>query len=322
MTSPPYPPDSPPYPPASPPLPQHQDDDNKPPPYTPLQLQALRLFAQRQYKSCELILLFELSQFKTTSSPPPSSTDSKNAALATTLEILGDCAVNTEKYRQANDYYRNAATMVHLYNFQRSLNNGGGGEDVSSKWEATLRIKESRALFNVGSIIEAAAILERSFPRTTADSSSNSSSTTFQQLNQRQPHQYATLESLMLLGQLHSMSGRVSDAKDDYKFALLKDPYALEAVENLAKLGCDESTILALMDVGLKRLVLDQNKEEEEEENNVVKVEEENDVNMAVDNDDDGAYDDDDDVVCGVVAVLPLSPFFSCPPSPPLPPSS
>ena len=294
MTSPPYPPDSPPYPPASPPLPQHQDDDNKPPPYTPLQLQALRLFNQRQYKSCELILNFELSQFKTTSSPPSSSTDSKNAALATTLEILGDCAVNTEKYRQANDYYRNAATMVHLYNFQRSLNNGGGGEDVSSKWEATLRIKESRALFNVGSIIEAAAILERSFPRTTADSSSNSSSTTLQQLNQRQPHEYATLESLMLLGQLHSMSGRVSDAKDDYKFALLKDPYALEAVENLAKLGCDESTILALMDVGLKRLVLDQNKEEEVENNHVVKVEEENDVNMAVDNNDDGTMKKED----------------------------
>ena len=58
----------------------------------------------------------------------------------------------------------------------------------------------------------------------------------------------------MLLGNLHCMSGRVLDAVVEYKFAVMKDPYALEAVEQLAKLGCDESTTMALIDVGLKRL--------------------------------------------------------------------
>jgi anaphase-promoting complex subunit 7 len=65
----------------------------------------------------------------------------------------------------------------------------------------------------------------------------------------------------MLLGSLHSMSGRVADAVVEYKFALLKDPYALEAVEQLAKLGCEESTMLALIDVGLKRVVMFKNKD-------------------------------------------------------------
>ena len=57
------------------------------------------------------------------------------------------------------------------------------------------------------------------------------------------------------------MSGRVADAVVEYKFALLKDPYALEAVEQLAKLGCEESTMLALIDVGLKRVVMFKNKD-------------------------------------------------------------
>ena len=57
------------------------------------------------------------------------------------------------------------------------------------------------------------------------------------------------------------MSGRVADAVVEFKFALWKDPYTLEAVEQLAKLGCDECTMLALIDVGLKRLVTYKNDE-------------------------------------------------------------
>lgn len=134
-------------------------------------------------------------------------------------------------------------------------------EDATSSWEARLRTKESRALSNAGSIIEAAAILERSFPHGTKNATVQK-----QQHQQRQPHVYATLESLMLLGNLHYMSGRVADAVVEYKFAVMKDPYALEAVEQLAKLGCDESTTLALIDVGLKHLA----NESKEEDRNVV----------------------------------------------------
>jgi hypothetical protein len=76
-------------------------EDASPPPRTPLQLQATRLFNERQYKSCELVALCELSQWM-------NSVPTHNVYAATTLEILGDCAANTERHRQANDYYRDA----------------------------------------------------------------------------------------------------------------------------------------------------------------------------------------------------------------------
>jgi len=225
---------------------QQQDERT---PRSPLQIQASHLFEAHQFKSCELVALMELSQMKQ---------KPQDVGIAITLEILGNCAVSTDRDRQANDYFRDAAELVHSY-FQRETREMK--EEATSAWEANLRVKESRALSNVGSIIEAASILERSFPRTR-----NSE-------QQRQPHYYSTLESLMLLGNLHTMSGRVSDAVTEYKFALLKNPYALEAVERLAKLGCDESTILALVDVGLKRMVkeqLAQRKKESTEDKNAV----------------------------------------------------
>ena len=73
-----------------------------PRPRTPLQVQASRLFEAHQYKSCELVALMELSQMER---------DSHEAGV--TLEILGDCAARTERHRQANDYFRAAAELVH-----------------------------------------------------------------------------------------------------------------------------------------------------------------------------------------------------------------
>ena len=220
------------------------------PPRTPLQVHAYRLYDERQYKSCELIALFEYSRAMQEASTP--ATD--NISKAITLEILGDCAVCTDRNRQANDYYRDAADIVHTH-FQ-TVGGGGGSkkkkvvtkEDVTSSWEASLRIKESRALFNVGSIIEAAAILERSFPNNN---------------NTHSPHEYSTLESVMLLGNLYKSSGRIADAVSQYKYALVKEPYALEAMEQLAKLGCDEHAIITALDTGLNHFVNDKTTTEE-----------------------------------------------------------
>ena len=281
----------------------------------------------------------ELSQLKTKSSTPKkddfnevkayeSSDDEEGKGgedgygsygiqMATTLELLGDCAMATERHRTAIDYYREAAWRVHFH-FRRKAKclrksgaegsrASGVGEEggdfgalssesvlqvqeqrsndvwnnnsdsssstssmglivgcVTSPWEANLRVKECRCLSKVGSIIEAASILERSFPRTHGDDNSNNAtpnagftSDPLQQ-QQLQPHKFAVLESHMLLGYLHTLSGRLSEAMMEYKFALQKNPYALEAVEHLAKLGCPENVILNLVDEGLKNLVKDQ----------------------------------------------------------------
>ena len=76
---------------------QHHDGT---PSHTPLQAQARRLLDERQYKSCELIALFELS--RALQGPQ------EDVGRAITLELLGDCAVSTGRNRQANDYYRDA----------------------------------------------------------------------------------------------------------------------------------------------------------------------------------------------------------------------
>ena len=68
--------------------------------HTPLQAQARRLLDERQYKSCELVALFELSRAR--------QEPREDAGGAITLELLGDCAVSTDRNRQANDYYRDA----------------------------------------------------------------------------------------------------------------------------------------------------------------------------------------------------------------------
>jgi hypothetical protein len=68
--------------------------------HSPLQAHASRLFDERQYYSCELIALFELSRVL----QEPQEVVSK----AITLELLGDCAVSTDRNRQANDYFRDA----------------------------------------------------------------------------------------------------------------------------------------------------------------------------------------------------------------------
>lgn len=73
-------------------------------PRTPLQVQANRLFNERQYKSCEMVALFELSQM----TMPTTNRGEAVGAAAITLEILGDCAGCTERHRQASDYYRDA----------------------------------------------------------------------------------------------------------------------------------------------------------------------------------------------------------------------
>ena len=48
------------------------------------------------------------------------------------------------------------------------------------------------------------------------------------------------------------LSNRSSDAIVQYQFALERNPYAIEAVEQLAVLGVSEQRILELVEVGVQ----------------------------------------------------------------------
>eukprot|EP00984_Skeletonema_dohrnii_P001492 scaffold480_cov127-Skeletonema_dohrnii-CCMP3373.AAC.6 len=230
---------------------QYESNANDRPPKTPLQQQAIELFHAHQFLSCEKLSLLELSQMKLKLRQPlPKTTPRKNylgsntnaiedtIAMATTYELLGDCANRAERFLCAVEYYRQAVTLVHDYHYTRSPRRTTRSADdgVTSSWEATLRVKECQALSQTGSIIEAASILERCFPRPRLRD------------GQIATNDFSTLQSLMLHGHLYMLSNRASDAIVQYRFALAKNPYAIEAVEQLAVLGCADTAILELVD--------------------------------------------------------------------------
>ena len=175
-------------------------------------------------------------------------------SMATTYELLGDCANRAERFHCAVEYYRQAVTLVHDYHYNRSPRRTLRSEEhgVTSTWEATLRVKECQALSQTGSIIEAASILERCFPRPRVRGGSGGDSTKTLLTNE-----FSTLQSLMLHGHLYMLSNRASDAIVQYRFALAKNPYAIEAVEQLAVLGCADTAILELVEEGVKKFAME-----------------------------------------------------------------
>ncbi|KAK1742442.1 anaphase-promoting complex subunit 7 [Skeletonema marinoi] len=234
---------------------QYEGNSNDRPPKTPLQQQAIELFHAHQFLSCEKLSLLELSQMKLNLRQPlPKTTPRKNylgintnaiedtIAMATTYELLGDCANRAERFLCAVEYYRQAVTLVHDYHYTRSPRRTTRSSDdgVTSSWEATLRVKECQALSQTGSIIEAASILERN---------------------------------------------RASDAIVQYRFALAKNPYAIEAVEQLAVLGCADTAILELVDEAVKNFA-------QERISSVKKSKKGNDI-MQTGNDDEDKNQDD-----------------------------
>eukprot|EP00804_Cyclotella_cryptica_P028712 CCRYP_008218-RA/>CCRYP_008218-RA protein AED:0.30 eAED:0.30 QI:0/-1/0/1/-1/1/1/0/691 len=223
--------------------------DPRPSP-TPLQTQAMQLYAAHQFQSCETLALMELSRLKTSLTGGQHDDLQTSLAMAATFELCGDAAVHNDRHQSAIDYYREAINIVHECVSQEEPSRDRRQPSdhyyrmdwVRSSWEAQLRIKECRALSDVGSVYDAAAILERCFPKELEQGGAASCP-------------FATVESHMLLGDLYVKNQRYVDAGEEYKLALGKNPYVLEAVEKLARLGCGESDILQMVEEGLQHVV-------------------------------------------------------------------
>lgn len=122
---------------------QKDGTGNKTRSLTPLQTECVNLLRAKQYRSCELVSMMELSR-----------QEQSNSNTAATLEILGDCANETKQHRRAISYYRRAA-------LQHRLNRSFGSSIVAqSAAEANLRWKEARCLSSLGSVVEASSVLE------------------------------------------------------------------------------------------------------------------------------------------------------------------
>lgn len=95
--------------------------------FTPLQDECLKLYKEKQYKSCEILARMELSL---------AEQEGRDVRLA--WAMLGDCAHSTLQYSRAISYYR----RIHAYG--------------SHKY----RLKEAQCLQALGNVVEASSILE------------------------------------------------------------------------------------------------------------------------------------------------------------------
>ncbi|KAL7502546.1 hypothetical protein ACHAXN_000486 [Cyclotella atomus] len=210
------------------------------PPHTPLQTQVASLLSANQPRSAELVALMDLSNLQSS----PKCEMQPNLTKATTLELLADSCHKQRRYGSSIGYYREAIELVH-----ENLAEEGSDNDtryykldwVKSRWEASLRIKECRALSDSGAYEAAATFLSRSFPKELVGS---------------RPNCFASIEMHMLLGDLYCRISRQDDAVEEYKRALEKNPYLMEAVEKLARLGCSEAELVKVVDAGVATVSL------------------------------------------------------------------
>lgn len=183
---------------------------------TTMQKQCLQLYRCKQYKSCEILARMELSRSETTASTiamstgPSTSESSSSLSGHFALRLLGDCAFGQGQFMQAKHFYRQA------YPYD----------------EVTFRFKEACCLKELGSLVEASAVLEQIEPAS------------------------RTLPILILLGNLYVATTRKEFAIDVFLKALRLNPFVLEAAEKLVSLGVDKTRILNEMKEGWKQTEL------------------------------------------------------------------
>ena len=166
------------------------------------------------------------------SSLPPSNSEMDHLSeKATTYEILGDCATNQNQYRRAIAFYKKA--LGHLKS-KRPVASASVHNIllVQTATEANLKLKQARTLAKVGSITEAASILESSIPRS---------------------HSLRTFAISMELGKLYQLNGRLADAKRSYLDALSRNMYVMEAIEKLVGLNAERSEVMKVVNEAIKK---------------------------------------------------------------------
>jgi len=197
---------------------------------TLLQRECIRLFRQRQHKSCEVLARMDLAAADAAGAA--ASAGDNNVLQGTTtaarhngnkqlaLELLGDCAFEQRRYVQAKSWYQQG------FQYDDQSNN-----NISRLYQpvptTNFRYKAALCLSELGSLVEAEAVLECI------------------------PNSRRTLRVHMLLGNLYLSTQRTHSAAESFLDALKLDPFAVEAVERLATdLGTDKTKILDAIRVG------------------------------------------------------------------------
>jgi anaphase-promoting complex subunit 7 len=178
----------------------------------PLYKECLNLFKAKQYRSAELLSMYNLTSLA------PNSIYKAHA-----LELVADCAFHQSQYIRASSYYKQAFDYCNQESFPNNPSASSSSNiAVASSFQAQLKHKESNCLLLSGNIVEASNLLESFVPI-------------------RSP--FRTFAISMDLGRMYMTTGRVNDARRCFIDVLNKNIYALEAVECLAQLGSEKSAV-------------------------------------------------------------------------------
>ena len=179
---------------------------------TPLQEECIKLLHAKQYQSCAILAGLELSK-----------AEQESRDTRTAYAILGDCAHMTEQYNKAISYYRKVQLLG------GGGGGGGGSNSNSNTYNHRYRIKEAQCLQALGSVVEAASVLETI------------------------PEVERTLQIHMTLGQLYVASKRPMAATQCFIASLKHNPFTFEAIEWLTITGkVDKNDILDAINIGFK----------------------------------------------------------------------
>ena len=202
---------------------------------SPLEEECIKLLRAKQYRSCEILSMYNLSSL------PSSNSEMENLSQkATTYEILGDCATYQNQFPRALSFYKKA--LSHLKS-KRPLTSSLNVHNillVHTSTEANVKVKEARAQAKLGNITEAASTLESAVPKS---------------------HFLRTFAISMELGSLYLLNGRSIDAKRSYLDALSRNMYAMEAIEKLVFLNAERSDVMKAVNEAIKTKNSDNGKE-------------------------------------------------------------
>ena len=189
-----------------------------------------------------------------------------HSSMSITLEIIGDCYFNTDEFSRAVTYFQKAALFRHLCcaknpehyqkmfdqlnsNAAGDFNKEGSPKEIISTLislslpEIKLRLKESRCLSAMGSILKASSLLETTvMPHFNKNENLSSNSKDLVQI---------PLPVFMELGDLYLSSSRYGDSIQMFLSALKINPYALEALEKLAILSVQNNATVGRSDTTL-----------------------------------------------------------------------
>eukprot|EP00554_Chaetoceros_debilis_P015117 CAMPEP_0194117860 /NCGR_PEP_ID=MMETSP0150-20130528/33146_1 /TAXON_ID=122233 /ORGANISM="Chaetoceros debilis, Strain MM31A-1" /LENGTH=771 /DNA_ID=CAMNT_0038809041 /DNA_START=182 /DNA_END=2497 /DNA_ORIENTATION=+ len=216
--------------------------------FSQLYNECVSLLRAKQYRSCEMVSTYHLSNLRDDDGELLEAMNNNNASassIVTTLtekasiyEILGDCTAHQNQltraitfYKRAQHQFRSLRPMLSKHNMSTSMSIHNILQ-VQTASEANVKLKEARCHAKLNNFTEAASILESAVPKSSP---------------------LRTFGMSMELGNCYLTNGRKNEAKRAFLDALSRNIYAMEAIEKLVLLNVERSEVMRVVNENIKK---------------------------------------------------------------------